>query len=107
MRWLLLAVAYPRAFLSTLQYARYMPTERRQKIAERITRLAKLRGWDTLASDRLDFSLATVEEAPAATPMPTPEPASIADMYFLPVSAGIIIAIVVIGILIILMLRRR
>jgi hypothetical protein len=49
----------------------------------------------------------TVEEAPAATPMPTPEPASIADMYFLPVSAGIIIAIVVIGILIILMLRRR
>jgi hypothetical protein len=49
----------------------------------------------------------TVEEAPAATPMPTPPPASVADMYFLPVSAGIIAAIVVIGILIILMLRRR
>jgi hypothetical protein len=39
--------------------------------------------------------------------MPTPPPASVADMYFLPVSAGIIIAIVVIGILIILILRKR
>jgi outer membrane protein assembly factor BamB len=48
-----------------------------------------------------------VEEAPAATPMPTPPPASVADMYLLPSVAGIIVAIVVIGILIILMLRRR
>jgi hypothetical protein len=49
----------------------------------------------------------TVEEAPAATPMPTPPPASVADMYLLPSVAGIIVAIVVIGIVIILMLRRR
>ena len=48
-----------------------------------------------------------VEEAPAATPMPTPPPASVADMYFLPVSAGVIIAIVVVGLLLFLMLRKR
>ncbi len=48
-----------------------------------------------------------VEEAPAATPVPTPPPASVADMYLLPSVAGIIVAIVVIGILIILMLRKR
>ena len=49
----------------------------------------------------------TVEEAPAATAEPTPPPASVADMYFLPISAGIIIAIVVVGLLLFMMLRRR
>jgi outer membrane protein assembly factor BamB len=48
-----------------------------------------------------------VEEASAATSEPTPMPASAADLYFLPVSIGIIIAIVVIGLVIILMLRKR
>jgi hypothetical protein len=48
-----------------------------------------------------------VESAPAATPAPTPTPASVADMYFLPATAGIIVAIVVIGLIIILMLRKR
>jgi hypothetical protein len=49
----------------------------------------------------------TVEEAPAATPMPTPLPASVADMYFLPVSAGIIIAIIAVGLLLFLIFRKR
>jgi hypothetical protein len=44
---------------------------------------------------------------PEATPVTTPEPASIADMYLLPATIGIIIAIVVVGLIIILMLRRR
>jgi hypothetical protein len=48
-----------------------------------------------------------VEEAPAATPAPTPTPASVADMYLLPATAGIIIAIVVVGLLLFLMLRKR
>ena len=48
-----------------------------------------------------------VEEAPAATPEPTPEPASIADIYILPATIGIIIAIVVVGLVLILMLRKR
>jgi outer membrane protein assembly factor BamB len=49
----------------------------------------------------------TVEEAPAATAPPTPEPQGVADAYFVPAIAGIIVAIVVIGIVIILMLRKR
>ena len=49
----------------------------------------------------------TVEDAPAATVAPTPEPASIADQYFIPATIGIILAIVVIGIVIILVLRKR
>jgi len=44
---------------------------------------------------------------PEATPVATPEPESIADMYLLPATIGIIIAIVVVGLIIILMLRRR
>jgi hypothetical protein len=49
----------------------------------------------------------TVEEAPAATAEPTPEPASTADMYFMPVSIGIIIAIIVVGAILFLMVRKR
>ncbi len=48
-----------------------------------------------------------VEEAPAATPEPTPAPQSIADMYFVPAVIGIIVAIIVAAIVIVLMLRKR
>ena len=46
-------------------------------------------------------------EAPQPTPEPTPAPASLADIYILPGIIGIIIAIVVVGLVIILMLRKR
>jgi outer membrane protein assembly factor BamB len=46
-------------------------------------------------------------EAPQATSEPTPMPASTADIYILPGIAGIIIAIVVVGAILILMLRKR
>jgi hypothetical protein len=49
----------------------------------------------------------SVQEVPESTPPPTPEPASAAELYFVPMSIGILIAIVVIGLVIILMLRRR
>ncbi|MBN1245554.1 PQQ-binding-like beta-propeller repeat protein [Candidatus Bathyarchaeota archaeon] len=49
----------------------------------------------------------TVDEAPAATAEPTPVPASAADLYFMPVSIGIIVAIIAVGIVLILMLRKR
>ena len=49
----------------------------------------------------------TVEEAPQPTPEPTPEPASAADLYFVPATIGIIIAIVVVGLVLVLMLRKR
>jgi len=48
-----------------------------------------------------------VEEAPAATAAPTPMPASVADMYFVPVSIGMIVAILVVLALLVLLLRRR
>ena len=48
-----------------------------------------------------------VEEAPNATPEPTSPPASAADLYFLPMSAGMIVAIVVVLALLILLLRKR
>jgi hypothetical protein len=49
----------------------------------------------------------TVEDAPAETPAPTPTPASVADMYFVPATVGIVIAIIVVGLLLFLLLRRR
>ena len=48
-----------------------------------------------------------VEETPAATVEPTPPPASAADLYFLPVSIGLFVAIIIVGAVLILMLRKR
>ncbi len=46
-------------------------------------------------------------EAPQATPEPTPVAASVTDLYFVPATIGIIIAIVIVGALTTLMLRKR
>ncbi len=48
-----------------------------------------------------------VEEAPPPTPAPTPMPASTADLYFVPTSIGIIVAVIVVGLVLRLMLRKR
>jgi hypothetical protein len=64
MKRLLFAIAYLKAFFSTLEYARCASPERRQKTAQLIMRLAELRGWDVFASDRCEYSLATVDKAP-------------------------------------------
>ena len=48
-----------------------------------------------------------VEEAPAATAEPTLPPEGVADAYFVPAIAGIIVAIVVLGIVMVLMLRKK
>lgn len=48
-----------------------------------------------------------VEEAPQCTPEPTPEPASTADLYLVPSTAGIIIAVIAVGLILVLMLRKR
>jgi hypothetical protein len=70
------------------------------------TIFAEFAGSNSYYSSQAETAI-NVMEAPAATPMPTPPPASVADMYLLPSVAGIIVAIVVIGIVIILMLRKR
>jgi parallel beta-helix repeat protein len=48
-----------------------------------------------------------VPKETAPTPSPTPPSASIADMYFVPATIGIIIAIVAVGAVIVLMFRKR
>jgi outer membrane protein assembly factor BamB len=49
----------------------------------------------------------SVKEAPTATPMPTPTPAPMTDTYVLSLGIAAIIAIIAIGLVIILMLRKR
>jgi hypothetical protein len=46
-------------------------------------------------------------EASQPTPAPTPEPESVADVYFLPMSAVLLVAIIVVGIVLVLLLRKR
>ncbi|MEM2107671.1 MAG: PQQ-binding-like beta-propeller repeat protein [Candidatus Bathyarchaeia archaeon] len=48
-----------------------------------------------------------VEAAPPPTPPPTPTPASVADVYFVPAVVGLLIAIIAVGTLTVLLLRKR
>jgi len=48
-----------------------------------------------------------VEEAPEPVVEPTPEPESVAELYFVPAVAGIIVVLVAIGVVLVLLLRRR
>jgi hypothetical protein len=48
-----------------------------------------------------------VDEPAEATPPPTESPMSVADMYILPSTIGIIVAIVVVGLLLVFMIRKR
>jgi uncharacterized protein YfaS (alpha-2-macroglobulin family) len=48
-----------------------------------------------------------VDLATEATPEPTQAPASLADQYLLPATGGIIAAIVAVGTVIVLMLRKK
>ena len=48
-----------------------------------------------------------VDPAPAATAAPTAKPDSAADLYFVPAIVGLLVAIIVVGLLIILVLRKR
>jgi hypothetical protein len=50
---------------------------------------------------------AVVTEAPAATPPPPEAQPSIADTYLLPATAGIIVTIVAVGVILMLIIRRQ
>jgi len=76
------------------------------EVPGKYTIYATFEGSESYWSSQAETAL-NVEEAPAATPEPTPQPASMADIYILPGIVGIIIAVVVIGLVIILMLRKR
>jgi hypothetical protein len=49
----------------------------------------------------------TVMQEPEATPEPTPVPPSVSEQYFMPMSVGMIVAIVVVAALLVLMLLRK
>ena len=58
--------------------------------------------WSSFAETAMYIS-----SAPSPTAEPTPMPATVVDTYFVPAVIGIIIAIIVVGAIVILMLRRR
>jgi hypothetical protein len=58
--------------------------------------------WPSYAETHLK-----VNEAPTPTAEPTPSPAPMTDMYVTGFGAGMIIAIAVVGLLLVMMLRKR
>jgi hypothetical protein len=54
-----------------------------------------------------DVTYLTVDEAPDSTPQQTPHSVSVADVYFVPAIAALFIAIIIVGALMMLMLRKR
>jgi hypothetical protein len=75
-------------------------------IPGKYTLIATFAGSESYGSSWAETAFGVVE-APAATPEPTPTPASPAELYFVPAVSGIIIAIAVVGVILMLMLRKR
>jgi outer membrane protein assembly factor BamB len=75
-------------------------------IPGKFTVFARFAGSESYGSSYAEAAF-NVVEAPQATPEPTPVPASMADIYFLPVSIVMIILIVIVGVVMFLMLRKR
>jgi outer membrane protein assembly factor BamB len=69
------------------------------------TVVATFAGSDSYYASYAETAFTVVE--PEVTPAPTPTPAPMTDMYILGSTAGIIIAIIVIGLVLILMVRKR
>jgi outer membrane protein assembly factor BamB len=70
------------------------------------TIIATFPGSDSYYSSSAETAIGVLE-APAATAPPTAPPASMADIYILPATIGIIVAIAVVGAVLVLMLRKR
>jgi hypothetical protein len=68
---------------------------------------ATFAGSNAYGSSDATTYLSIGEAAPTSSPAPTPAPASLADQYLLPATAGIIVAIAIATIVIVLALRKR
>jgi hypothetical protein len=77
------------------------------EVSGQYTVIATLAGSESYWQSHAETAL-FVEEAPQPTPEPTPTPIPMSEMYFLPLSTGMIVAIIVVGALLaLLMLRKR
>ena len=68
--------------------------------------VATFEGSESYGSSTASAYLTAVAEPPATAPPATSQP-SMADLYLIPSVSGIIVAIVVVGVILMLMLRRR
>lgn len=76
-------------------------------ISGKYTVIATFAGSDSYGSSSARTNFFVEEAVSAATPEPTQAPASMADIYFLPMSIGMIAAIAIVGIALALLLRKR
>jgi len=70
------------------------------------TIIARFAGSESYFSSVAETAI-NVDEAPQATPTPTPPAPSMADTYFVPGTIGVIIAVIAVGLVMVLMLRKR
>ena len=70
------------------------------------TVVASFAGTESYYPSSAETSFTATEPAPTATPAPTAAP-TMSEQYFVPAIAGLFVAIIVVGLLIILVLRKR
>jgi len=70
------------------------------------TVVARFAGTQGYFGSSAQTTFTAVEPAPTASPAPTQAP-SMADQYFIPAIAGLLVAMIVVGLVIILVLRKR
>jgi hypothetical protein len=75
-------------------------------ISGKFTVYAVFGGTDSYYSSQATTAFTVEEPAPVATPQPTQAPTA-ADLYFIPAIAGLFVAIIAVGLLTVLMLKKR
>jgi hypothetical protein len=91
---------------TTSDAAGFFSVEFEPEVPGKYTIVATFAGSESYWQSSAETSV-FVEEAPAATPVPTAEPAPMTDTYVLGFGLASVIAIVVIGLVLIMMLRKR
>ncbi len=75
-------------------------------ITGKYTVIASFTGTNAYYGSTAETAFAVDGPAATGTPQPT-QPATAADLYFIPAIAGLFVAIIVVGLLTILMLKKR